>query len=147
VNFTDQQLLIAFESCQMSHQEWTHEAHLRVAYLYCKECELELAIDKMTSGLKALNAAHGVVDAPERGYHETITQAFMRLVAQNLRLSSVASDSMLFIEQHPELKNRRVLLCYYTRDRIMSPEAKVTFLEPDLAPFTQTGLVHNDCAS
>lgn len=30
---TDEELLAAFENCSLPHSEWTHRAHVRVAYL------------------------------------------------------------------------------------------------------------------
>lgn len=39
-----------------------------------------------------------------------------------------------------ELLDRRVLLCYYTRDRIMEPATKVGFVEPDITSLDRIGL-------
>ena len=40
-----------------------------------------------------------------------------------------------FFERHSYLQSKMALLLYYSRDRIMSWEAKRGFVEPDLAPF------------
>lgn len=108
--------------------------------MYLSRLGLTDAIDRMRSGIKAYNSVHGVEDGPLMGYHETTTQAFMRLIHQALRNRGPCQDSHQFCEQNPELLDRRVLLCYYTRDRIMDPAATVGFVEPDIAPLDQIGL-------
>ena len=39
-----------------------------------------------------------------------------------------------FVDAQPQLTQKRILLLFYSRDRIMSPEAKASFIPPDLAP-------------
>src|SRR6266436_570064 len=68
----EQQLLNAFESSSVSPDQWTHRAHVRVAYLFASRFDLDTAIARMRSGLQALNAVHRVPDSVDRGYNETI---------------------------------------------------------------------------
>jgi [ribosomal protein S5]-alanine N-acetyltransferase len=133
----DGSLLAAFESCTYPLEQWNHRAHIRVAFLYLSRCGLDQAIDRMRSGIQAYNAVHGVEDGPETGYHETTTQAFMRLIHNAIKERGPFQDSHQFCDGNPELLDRRVLLRYYTRDQIMTPEAKARFVEPDLAPLFQ----------
>lgn len=137
---SDDDFLKAFEDCSLPFTAWNHRAHVRVAFLYLSRLGLAEAIDRMRSGIQAYNAVHGVEDGPLMGYHETTTQAFMRLIHQTLRVRGPFQDSDEFCERNPELLDRRVLLRYYTRDRIMEPAAKVDFIEPDIAPFDCIGL-------
>lgn len=39
-----------------------------------------------------------------------------------------------FSEANPHLFNKPLLRLYYTRERILTPEARVRYVEPDLAP-------------
>ena len=130
----DALLLAAFEAGTYPFEQWNHRAHVRVGFVYLSQCPLEEAIDRMRSGIRSYNARHGVQDGPETGYHETITQAFMRLIHRDVQERGPFHDSNHFCDSSAELLNRRVLLRYYTRERIMSPEAKAAFVEPDLAP-------------
>ncbi len=136
----DDDFLKAFEDCSLPFTHWNHRAHVRVAFLYLSRLGLAEAIDQMRSGIRAYNVVHGVEDGALTGYHETTTQAFMRLIHQALREHGPFQDSHEFCERNPELLDRRLLLCFYTRDRIMAPAAKVGFVEPDIAPLERIGL-------
>lgn len=136
----DASLLRAFENQSLPFENWTHQAHVRVAFLYLSGFGLEDAIERMRLGIKAYNAVHGVQDGPHTGYHETTTQAFMRLIHHTLQGSGIFKDSFHFCKQNVNLMDRRVLMCHYTRDQIMKPDAKHLFIEPDIASLDQIGL-------
>lgn len=132
---TDAELLTAFEDCSLPLEQWTHQAHVRVAYLYASRHGLRAAIDRMRSSIKKYNIAMNIPDAIDRGYHETITQAFMHLVfAANLKTGAYAS-SQDFCSAHPELLTKYALRKFYSREQIMTWEAKAEFVPPDLCPF------------
>lgn len=137
----DASFLAAFEDCSLPHRDWSHRAHVRVAFLYLSRCGLPDALGRMRSGIQTYNSVHGVEDGPRSGYHETTTCAFMRLINHVARQRGPFRDSRQFCERNPELLDRRVLLCYYTRDRIMQPQARIRFVEPDVAPLDRIGLV------
>jgi hypothetical protein len=130
----DDALLQAFESGSYPFEQWNHRAHVRVAYLYLCRLGPEAALERMRAGIRAYNARHNVQDGPESGYHETITQAFLRLIHQAIRNGAPSAGSQQFCEANAPLLDRRVLLKYYTKGRIMDAEAKVRFVEPDIAP-------------
>ena len=129
----DADLMQAFENGALLLQLWNHRAHVRVAYLYASQYELEDALTRMRAGLHALNAAHRVPEAVDRGYHETITVAFMRLILAACRLRPTKCSAE-FCDAHPDLMTKDILQLYYSRKRLMSLAAKKTFVEPDLAP-------------
>lgn len=135
---TDGEFLSAFEECSLPPEQWTHQAHVRVAFLYASRHDLKAAIDRMRSGIKKHNASDNMPVAIDRGYHETITQAFMHLVfAANLKSGPYVS-SQDFCDAHPELLNKYVLREFYSREQIMTWEAKAEFVPPDLCPFPAT---------
>ena len=134
---TDDEFLAAFETCTIS--EFHHRDHVKVAYLYLRRHPLDDAIAKVRTGLQGLAAAWGApVDDLERGYHETITQAWVRLVHLALRDDGEAPSADAFCDGHPKLMEKTYLHLFYSRDRLTSWEAKRGFLEPDLAPFAST---------
>lgn len=130
----DSELLAAFESCQLPHNEWTHTAHVRVAYMYANKFDLLTATDTVRLRIQTYNKATDTPEAIDRGYHETITRAFMQLVFAAVAETGPHSSSVEFCKSHPELMDKKALLNYYSRDRIMSWEAKREFIEPDLQP-------------
>jgi hypothetical protein len=135
----DDALLAGFEGCTIPNEKWTHREHLRVAYLQLVRLPYAEALDRMRNGIRALNAANSVPEGLERGYHETVTVAWMRLIAAALRASGPAADSRAFFEAHPGLTDKFALRRHYSRDRILTAEAKARFVTPDLAPLPEPG--------
>ncbi len=134
---TDSELLRRFEDLSLPFSEWTHRAHIRVAFLYLSSHPFEEALDRIRTNIKAYNAANNRPDGPTEGYNETTTVAFMRLVDAMMRAyGSVcpATDSEAFCEAHPQLLSSRVLRLFYSPERRLHPDAKTEFIEPDLAP-------------
>ena len=131
---TDAELLAQFEGCSLPAEQWHHAEHIRIAYLYLRRHPFPEAMDQMRAGLKALNTAQQVPESLDRGYHETLTRAWLQLVRVILEEYGPAEDSLAFLEAHPELSQRKTLRLFYSRDRILSWEAKREFLTPDLAP-------------
>lgn len=135
MQFSDAELLSAFEDGTISPEEWNHRAHLRGAYLLVRQFGLDGAVARMRDGLKRLNAAHGSPNTLMRGYHETITVAFLRLIHQRLP-GTESMSSAAFCDAHPELLDKQFLSQFYSPDRLWSWEAKQTYLEPDLKQIT-----------
>ena len=131
----DDEFLTAFEACTLD--EFHHRDHIKVAYLYLRRYPLDDAIAKVRAGLQALAAAWGApVNDLEKGYHETMTQAWVRLVHLTLSDCGVAETADAFCNEQPQLMQKTRLQLFYSRERIMTWEAKREFVEPDLAQFT-----------
>lgn len=134
---SDPELLEAFESQSLTHEQWNHRAHLRVAYMYLSEHGFEQGFIRIRDGIKKLNAVHQVPESLDRGYHETITHAFARIVSVMIKAHNEPlgiTNSEGFCEAHPHLLQKTVLRLYYTRSRIMTAQAKAEFVEPDIGP-------------
>jgi hypothetical protein len=130
VGLDDQALWLAFQSRTLPAELWTHPAHLRVAWLHLARFPLDEAHLLMRAGIIRLNAAHGLVETAQRGYHETITRAWLLLVAERRRADACA-DSRAFLERHR--LERDALLRYYSRERLFSAAARARFIAPNLA--------------
>jgi hypothetical protein len=134
---TDDEFLAAFEACTLD--EFHHRDHVKVVYLYLRRHPVDDAIAKVRAGLQGLAAAWGApVDDLERGYHETITQAWVRLVHVALSVGGATQNADAFCDEHPKLMEKRYLHSFYSRERLTSWEAKRGFVEPDLAPFASS---------
>jgi hypothetical protein len=130
----DDEVLRRFEACEIPLAEWNHRAHLRVAYGYLGRHGLDEAITRMRDGIRRYNASQGVVDEPERGYHETLTQMWMRILHGVSAATGREKDFDAFVERHPYLLVRLLGRLFYTRERMMSPEAKRSYVPPDITP-------------
>jgi hypothetical protein len=128
-------LVARFEACTLPKEDWTHQAHLTVGLWYASRMPYEAALVAVRSGIQRLNAAHGLITTPTRGYHETITRLFLHGV--RLFLAEANASEPLH-----ELVNELLLspmgrrdwpLRFYSPERLFSVEARREFIAPDLA--------------
>ena len=131
---TDAEFLATFENCSLPFEHWTHRAHIRVAYMYASADNLASAIDRMRTSIKTYNKATNTPEAIDRGYHETITVAFMTLVFVANAKSGPYASSHEFCDAHPELLSKQVLAEHYSTEQLMTREAKAEFIDPDRKP-------------
>jgi hypothetical protein len=134
----DDKFLADFEACRFPLDQWHHRQHIKVAYLYLRRYPFDVALNRLRERIRALNAAHGVPDLPARGYHETMTHAWLRLVLLTLHEYGPAETADSFYDQNPQLSQVKVLRLFYSRELFMSPRAKTEFVEPDLAPLPKS---------
>ncbi|MCZ6690137.1 MAG: hypothetical protein O7H41_11075 [Planctomycetota bacterium] len=130
----DETFLRQFEDLSLPFDQWVHRSHVRVAYLYLRRFSLEEAIGRMRAGIQAYNAKNDVPEGVTQGYHETATQAWMRLIHGAMAAHGPEKDSDAFCDTHPHLTKKTLLRLFYSRERISTREAKEGFVEPDLAP-------------
>lgn len=131
----DEAFIRKFEACEWPHEDWHHKEHIKVAYLYLRAMPFAAAMERLREKIKAHNAAHHVPDLPTSGYHETMTGAWLRLVYLTLCEYGPAASADAFYEESPQLSQKKILRLFYSRELMMSPRAKLEFLEPDLGPF------------
>jgi GNAT superfamily N-acetyltransferase len=122
-----------FHARTLPHAAWTHAAHLRIAWLHLARYGLDESHLRMRIGIIRLNLAHGLVETPQRGYHETLTRVWLALVA-SARSAEASESSSAFLSTHAAALGRDAPLAHYTKDRLFSLEARTIFVAPDLAP-------------
>ena len=112
--------------------EWTHAAHVAAALWLMRSSYDALAV--MPGLIRAYNEAQGGVNDDANGYHETITQASLRAAAGILALNGPEVPLFAIVNalMATNLGNPNWLLEYWTRDRLMSVDARRAWLEPDL---------------
>lgn len=130
----DATFLARFEAQAIPRDEWTHRAHIRMAYLYLRALPFEEAVGRIRSGIQALNKVNQVPETPTSGYLEAVTIAWARLVASTIRHHGAAEDFDSFAAANPHLLTKTLLRLYYSHEQLFSPEGKSRFVEPDLAP-------------
>jgi hypothetical protein len=114
--------------------EWTHAAHFAAAlWLMRYRPDLDAA-QTMPGLIRAYNESVGGVNDDTSGYHETITLASLR--AARGVLDAYPSDMPVWriadALMSTNLANPNWLLEYWSRDRLMSVEARRNWVEPDL---------------
>ncbi len=121
-----------FEDLSLEPSLFTHEAHLRLAWIHIRKHGVRNAIDNITKQIKAFATYHGDADK----YNETVTVAAVRTVYHFILKSSTHTFSE-FIKENPRLKFdfKHLLDSHYSFDLFESSTAKTSFLEPDLVPY------------
>ena len=118
-------LVERFAEATLPHAEWTHRAHLTVALWYASQYPPAEALERMRAGILRLNAAHGVVTTPTRGYHETITRFYMHVVSRHVARERSAGDwaerANRFVARYG---SRELPLAHYSEARLKSAEAR-----------------------
>jgi hypothetical protein len=134
---TDAELLASFHACTLTHEQWTHRAHVKVAYLTLRQYSFPEALAHLRDAIKKLNATHGTPETLTRGYNETTTRALLQIIAAVMHAYAEAfpvGSADEFYDTHPQLHTKHVLRFFYSPTRRMHPDAKYTFVEPDLTP-------------
>ena len=124
----DAEFLARFEQCTLPEGEWTHFAHIRVAWICLKQASGAQALERIRAGILQYNTE---VLHRRHKYHETVTVAFAYIVADRMREGECWHD---FSERITDLLDpvNPILLRYYSEDRLFSEEARNGFVEPDL---------------
>jgi len=117
---TDDELVATFERCTLPRSDWTHRAHLRVAMRYLATCPRDEAARRMREGLRRYNAVRGAA----RGYHETITMAWLAIVERGLR--EHGPDGLV-----DKLADPSLLQKHYSGETLRSDEARHAWIPPD----------------
>jgi hypothetical protein len=91
----------------------------------------------MCSGIKHFDVVNGIPNEPTRGYHETMTVAWLRIIHATIQIYGRAESSEALVGFHAQLGETKNLRLFYSPQLIMSPLAKQQFVEPDLAPLPQ----------
>lgn len=129
---TDADFLSAFERCVLPADEWTHRAHVRMAWLYLRRGTLDQVLPIVREGIKRYNAT---LDK-SLAYHETITQGYVVLIDDRMQRDGGEASFDAFCARNPDLLDGRLtaLLAHYRKETLFSPAARETFISPDLAP-------------
>ena len=130
-----EQIVMQFESCTLPRKAWTHRAHVTVAVWYLSRQEQPEAIRSIRRSIRRYNESCGIAGGAGGGYHETITMFYMRVL--RLYLDGLGAHASL-VERTNAAVHRfgagNLPLEYYSPERLMSPQARAQWVEPDLKP-------------
>ena len=131
----DRSFQSAFEGCTVTPTQFNHEAHLRLAYGYLVEYDVESAVQRMREALLNFLEHNGI---PRSKFHETVTRAWV-LAVRHFMNRSTSTSSADFIAKNPELLDSKIMLTHYSASVLFSSDARSSFVEPDLDPIPQQG--------
>lgn len=115
--------------------EWTHEAHLAACLWLIRERPDFVPERDMPGAISAYNVAAGGENTDSAGYHETLTQLYIkgvRAFAETLPEGTALVDAVNALLES-EIGDRSWPLCFYSKERLFSVEARRGWVEPDLS--------------
>ena len=132
LELSDSEFERQFINCELNPEIFTHEAHLRLAWINIKKYGIEEAENNVQNQLQKFV---GFVGAKDK-YNTTLTLAAIKAV-YHFMLRSDSGSFQEFIAEFPRLKYKfkELMSCHYGFDIYNSEKAKTSFLEPDLLPF------------
>ena len=126
-------LVDSFDRCTLPREQWNHRAHL--VYALVKLLDDEDGGEAIRAGILRYAAAQGIAQTLEGGYHESITRFYIAIVRRFIAETDVNRPLPVLVE---ELMNRfgdrQLPFQYYSKQRLMSWQARTEWVEPDLQP-------------
>ena len=140
--YSHKEFITALEDKTLPEEMFTHEGHLRAAWIYLCEYEPQQATKKCCEAIKAYADSLGATDK----FNLTISIALMkiisnRLITKDLKDSSAAvGQSEGYDWENFKLHNKdffenalAILFRYYDKEVLFSDRAKREFIQPTLA--------------
>jgi hypothetical protein len=123
-------------ACSLARSEWTHEAHLASCLWLLVDRPGILPERDLPDIIRRFNESVGGVNDATQGYHETITQCFIRGV--RLFLGRTPGEWPLVEKVNALLRTpegrRDWPLRFFSRELLFAAEARLGWVEPDVAP-------------
>ncbi|MEX6723251.1 hypothetical protein [Parapedomonas caeni] len=120
----------------LTREDWTHEAHFAAtAWLLRHRPDIDLTRE-LPGIIARFNVAVGGQNTDSAGYHETLTQFYIRAI--RAYLAGRAADEALLASVNAlvadTLAERGFPLRFWRRETLFSVAARRGWVEPDLAP-------------
>jgi len=131
-SLNDDTLVQQMTDCTLDPSLFSHEAHLRLAWVQINKDGVDKAIESITGQLKNFVAHVGAQDK----YHHTLTIAAVRAVAHFMKKSKSGTFEE-FMGEFPELMTqfKELINSHYSMDIFESRKAKEKYVTPDVQPF------------
>jgi hypothetical protein len=125
---TDDELFDAFTSTVLPADQFHHEQHVRVAWMFVCRRGMPAALGEFSEAIKRFAAAKGAHGL----YHETITWAFLLIISER-QARQPADTWPAFAAANPDLLAWKpsVLDRYYSKATLASELARRAFVMPD----------------
>ena len=122
-------LLDKFMDTTLPSDQFHHRQHVNVAWLFVRNHGMPAALSEFTAAIKRFADAKGATGL----YHETITWAFLLLIAERQAKCGAASWEE-FASMNADLLvwKPSILERYYSKATLTSDLARAVFVFPDL---------------
>jgi hypothetical protein len=125
----DETLRRSFEDLTLSPADFSHREHVQMAWIYLREHPLVDVLRIFPENLKRFAASIGKPVL----YHETITWAYLMLIAERLERDGRAESWDAFASRNEDLLSSSLLARYYPSEELTSDLARRAFIWPTQA--------------
>jgi hypothetical protein len=126
-----EELVEGFESCAVPPEKFDHGAHMAVALWYLSRLPPAAATERMRAGLRRYTTHNNA----QAHYNDTLTIFWLKLVRHYLARTDAARPlAELANELLKTHGSSKLAFEYYSRALVQTPEAKASWVEPDLKP-------------
>ncbi|MFY0602545.1 MAG: hypothetical protein JXQ93_01240 [Flavobacteriaceae bacterium] len=128
-----------FRECKFPPLYFSHEAHLRLAYIHLKKYGLKQSIDNMCTQIYDFAIKYGAT----MKFNATVTYASLQIMYHYIQKGK--SDNFPdLMKEFPNLLEsfKGEIQQYYSWDVFRSLEAKAKIHEPDLKPFEYAAAIN-----
>ena len=126
----EDEFVAAVEETRYPNAEFHHPDHLRLAWVYVRRYGPLEAEERITRTIRRFAASLG----HEEKYHETMTRAWLRLVAAAEQLTPNLNSFDDLLAKHAWLLDRSALSAFYSGDCLSNAVARCVWAEPDRRP-------------
>jgi hypothetical protein len=121
-HLSDEEFLEAFHACRLLNSEFHHADHLRLAWLHLEREPLEAALAHVRAGIQKFATHYGAAHL----YHETITTAWVRLLATHHENSFAE-----FLRENEARLSKELLYRFWSPEVLAGEEARARWMAPD----------------
>jgi hypothetical protein len=122
----DSDFLAGLEAGTLPPAQFDHRGHLRAGFLYLRRHDFPGACVAMKRAIQRFAALLGKSTL----YHETVTVAYLALIAERLADEPAGVGFEEFLARYPELASGEYFRRYYPAGELDTPEARRTFILP-----------------
>lgn len=131
-------LVTRFETQSLPKPEWTHGAHIVMAFHFLGKYPWPECLGFIRSGIIAHNESVGTPNTDDEGYHETITLFWMHTIRHFIEDRQAEEvDALVNAFLETEKASPSYPLEFYTRDHLFSTKARRIWVEPDLKKLSE----------
>jgi hypothetical protein len=126
-------LILKFSDHTLPAEEWTHQAHLTIAFWHLFHFSIEEATCYLKSGIISYNHSNGTENTPSGGYHESITLFWIKVIydyQSKYSLKSLLECCNAFLES--EFADKNYIFSFYSKDILFTSRARAFWVEPNI---------------
>lgn len=123
----EDEFVAAVEENRYANAEFRHADHIRLAWIYVRRYGARQAEERIAETIRRFAISRG----DESKYHETVTRAWLRLVAAALKLTPGMTAFDEFLGNHGWLLDRSALSAFYSSVRLSGEIARRGWADPD----------------